>query len=126
MACESIQRKINDFKILIEMCKSPEPIFKELSMELQGTLNGLVGGGIKKYQDTLLSDEFILSEEGKSQILYIHQLNDLMLSLVPVFREALDLHESTSEVELNRILRELYLEMTVKLDKSKSLLASFK
>lgn len=108
------------------MCKSPEPKLKELSMELQGTLNGLVGGGIKKYQDTLLSDEFIRSEEGKSQLVYIHRLKDLMLSLVSVLREALDLHESTGGIELNALLRKLYLEMIDKLDRSKSLLASFK
>lgn len=95
-------------------------------MELEGTLNSSVSGGIQIYQNTLLSDEFIRSDEGKSQLFYIHQLNDLMLSLVPVLREALDLHESTGGVVLNTILRELYLEMTNKLERSKSLLASFK
>lgn len=96
-------------------------------MELQGKLNAAVGGGLNKYQDTFLSDEFIHSEEGKSQLRHIYQLNDLMLTLNPVLREALDFHErSTGKDELNDLLRKRYSEMTDKLDRSKLLLASLK
>lgn len=102
------------------MCHGPAPKIKELSMELQGKLNAPVQGGLNKYQDTFLSDEFIFSEEGKSQLHHIRRLSDLMFSLVPILKEALDLHKTlTTEVELNALLKGRFFEMLDKLETSK-------
>lgn len=102
------------------MCQGPAPKIKQLSMELQGKLNAPVSGGLNMYQDTFLSDEFMFSEEGKSQIDYICRLSDLMLSLVPILKEALDLHKTlTNEVELNALLKGQLFEMLDKLETSK-------
>lgn len=114
-----MQKTINKFKSVIESCQGLKPNIMQLSMELQGKLCAPVSGGLDKYQSAFLSDAFIHSEEGKLQLQHIRRLNDLMLGLVPILKEALEIHTRlTNEIDLNACLNKGLIKMEENLRKS--------
>ncbi|RUS82675.1 hypothetical protein EGW08_009578, partial [Elysia chlorotica] len=82
----------------------PEQV-RHLSMRLQGTINSLVNGGIKKYQEAFFNDDYM--SEFPEEIQYIEQLKLAIFDMLEVLDKGLLLHGKLAGPELQPLHKNL-------------------
>ncbi|KAK3780750.1 hypothetical protein RRG08_001856 [Elysia crispata] len=71
---------------------------RHLSMRLQGTIQSLVNGGIKKYQEAFFNDEYVA--EYPEEVTYIEQLKLVIFDMLELLNNGLTLHGKLAGPEL--------------------------
>lgn len=76
----NVERELND--LITQYRAEPTKNINPFSMRLQGIIDANVMGGISKYQEAFLSDEFAQSAEGRGQQSHVHRLRCLIMDQV--------------------------------------------